>query len=132
MSHRKTWSVFAFLVSLSFLLTSCTTPESDWARRDMPTAGLDYLVTYNLTGPAGTEKEENVARFRGVNNNAPRRGLLTEFGRMSGTKTQDVTITLSDGQQVIALGMAKTKGEEMQAIETYASGAEYIALFLDS
>ena len=95
------WQLLGILLISSLMLTGCSA-TSDWARRDMPTAGLDYLVTYNLTGPAGTEKEVNEALFRGVNQNGPRRGLQTVFGRMSGTKTQDVMVTRPDGGQVMA------------------------------
>lgn len=90
-------------------LTGCLSPRSDWTRRDMPTDGLQWLVTYNLRGPAGTEQELNQAHLRGVNENAPTKLQSTFFDRMSGTKTQDVQVTLPDGRVYQALGMNKPK-----------------------
>lgn len=108
MSHRKTWSALAFLVVISFVLTACGGPALP-LRSDMGTDGLTDVVTYNLKGPAGTEQEVNVAELRGVNEMAPRLQLRTVFGKLSGSKTQDVQITLPNGMNAQALGMIKTK-----------------------
>jgi hypothetical protein len=100
-------SIFVMLV-LVFVLTSCS-PASDWTRRDMPTDGLDRLVTYNLQGPANTDQEKNFALLRGVNSNAPLLMQETDFNRMSGSKTQDVQVTLPNGNVFQALGEVKTQ-----------------------
>ena len=78
-------------------------------RSDMPTQGLEYVVTYKLTGPAGTEKEVNIAEMRGVNDNSPILMLQTIFGKLSGSKTQDVLVTQPGGIPIRALGMNKIK-----------------------
>lgn len=78
-------------------------------RSDMSTDGLQRVVKYTLEGPAGTEQEENVAELRGVNQNAPTLQQRTVFGKVSGTKTQDVEVITPDGKPNLALGMAKTK-----------------------
>ncbi|MFZ3030429.1 MAG: hypothetical protein WA067_01050 [Microgenomates group bacterium] len=75
----------------------------------MPTQGLENVVTYKLNGPAGTEKEVNIAEMRGVNDNSPMMKLQTIFGKLSGSKTQDSLITLPSGVPVRALGMNKIK-----------------------
>lgn len=100
--------LFSAMLVMIFFLTSCS-PASDWTRRDMPTDGLSRVVTYNLTGPAGTEFEKNQALLRGVNENAPLLMQETHFDRMSGSKTQDVQVTLPDGNVYQALGMVKTE-----------------------
>ena len=101
--------VFALvlLAMVASVLTGCM--EAQWNRRDMPTAGLNRLVTYDLNGPAGTANEKNTARLRGVNAMAPTLQQETIFGKMSGTKTQDVQVTLPDGRVYQALGMTKTQ-----------------------
>ena len=97
------------LSTMSCFLLDWFTPESDWTRRDMPIDGLTHVVTYNLNGPAGSEKEINRALLRGLNEVGPRLMLETIFGRMDGTKTQDVFLTLEDGTRIAGLGMIKTK-----------------------
>lgn len=106
MKHRV-WNGFVLFIALS-LLTACGGPALP-LRSDMGTDGLDKVVTYNLKGPAGTEQEVNVAELRGVNEVAPILQLRTVFGKLSGSKTQDVQITLENGQNAQALGMIKTK-----------------------
>ena len=105
---RRLMVLVSTLVVVSFL-TGCVTQASDWTRRDMPTDGLEYLVTYSLTGPAGTEKEVNQAVLRGVNEFAPITLQTVTFNRMSGSKTQDVAVTLPDGRVYQGLGMNKPK-----------------------
>ena len=78
-------------------------------RSDMATDGLEQVVTYNLRGPAGTEQEVNYAQLRGLNEISPLLQQETIFGKMSGSKTQDVQVTLEDGTVCQALGMVKTK-----------------------
>lgn len=94
---------------IAVLFVSCLNVASNWTRRDMPTSGLTHLVTYSLVGPAGSKKEINEALLRGVNDHNP--GLMQQvrFGKMSGTKTQDVITSLPNGTRSIALGMTKTK-----------------------
>ena len=90
------------------VLIACGGPEAALPlRSDIGTEGLQNGVVYNLQGPAGSDQQENFAVLRGVNGNSPERGLRTEFGQMSGTKTQDVTVSLPDGKNVQALGMSK-------------------------
>ena len=108
MSHRKAWVASVALVIVS-LLVSCSIGPALPLRSDMPTQGLENVVTYKLTGPAGTEKEVNVAETRGVNDNSPVLAEQTIFGKLSGSKTQDTLITLPDGTVVRALGMNKIK-----------------------
>lgn len=108
MSRIKFWGVLVvFLLSL-LILVACGGPALP-LRSDMGTDGLDKAVTYNLKGPAGTEQEVNVAELRGVNTVAPTLQLRTVFGKLSGSKTQDVQITLPNGQNAQTLGMIKTK-----------------------
>jgi len=107
MSHKVS-SVLVFTM-IVVLLTGCLGGPALPLRSDMGTDGLTDVVTYNLKGPAGTEQEINVAELRGVNENAPRLQLQTVFGKLSGSKTQDVQITLSNGVNAQALGMIKTK-----------------------
>ena len=78
-------------------------------RSDMGTDGLTDVLVYGLVGPAGTDKEVNTIELRGLNDFAPRRQLQTVFGKMSGSKTQDIVLTRADGSTVVALGMIKTK-----------------------
>ena len=78
-------------------------------RSDLPTTGLDSVVTYKLEGPAGSDQEENVATLRGVNEYSPITSLENTFGKLSGSKTQDVVITTPNGYTVRALGMNKIK-----------------------
>jgi len=78
-------------------------------RSDMPTDFLQQAVTYTLSGPAGSDQEENIALLRGLNNGSSIQQLETRFGRMSGSITQDVTITQANGQQFKILGMVKPK-----------------------
>lgn len=101
----------AALIALGLSLVACEflALASDWTRRDMPTDNLKQVVTYNLRGPAGTEQEINQAYLRGVNENTPRLLQEVKFDRMSGSKTQDVRVTLPDGRIYQALGMIKTK-----------------------
>src|SRR3989344_6385066 len=108
MSHRKAWVASVALVIVS-LLVSCSIGPALPLRSDMPTQGLENVVTYKLTGPAGTEKEVTVAETRGVNDNSPVLAEQTIFGKLSGSKTQDTLITLPAGTVVRALGMNKTK-----------------------
>lgn len=75
----------------------------------MPTDGLEQVVIYNLLGTAGTDKEVNMAQLRGVNHFAPTLQQEVIFGRMSGSKTQDVQVTLPDGTVTQAMGMVKTE-----------------------
>lgn len=96
------------LLTLMVVSTACGGPALP-LRSDMGTDGLESVVTYNLKGPAGTEQEVNMAELRGVNANAPRLQLRTVFGKLSGSKTQDVTVVLPDGVNAQALGMIKTK-----------------------
>jgi hypothetical protein len=105
---------------LLILLAGCFAPASDWTRRDMPTDGLGSVVTYNLRGPAGSDQEVNKALLRGVNDSAPTLMQETIFDRMSGSKTQDVQVTLPDGSVFQALGMVKTK--------RYAGLTRYLSL----
>lgn len=102
---RKLWP----FLSLLFIFVACTGTASDWTRRDMPTDGLTRVVTYNLRGPAGTDREVNAAQLRGVNSFAPTLQQETIFGKLSGSTTQDIQITLEDGSVYQALGMIKTK-----------------------
>lgn len=108
MSRNKVWSVLA-LITIAVLLSACLGGPALPLRSDMGTDGLTDVVTYNLKGPAGTEQEVNVAELRGVNEMAPRLQLQTVFGKLSGSKTQDVQVTLPNGVNVQALGMIKTK-----------------------
>lgn len=103
---RSTLVLFA---ALSILLTACGIGPALPLRSDMGTDGLDKVVTYNLKGPAGTDQEVNIAELRGVNEVAPTLQLKTVFGKLSGSKTQDIQITLENGQNAQALGMIKTK-----------------------
>lgn len=107
MSRKFGCSVAMFLIAI--LLMACLGGPALPLRSDMGTDGLTDVVTYNLKGPAGTEQEVNVAELRGVNENAPRLQLQTVFGKLSGSKTQDVQITLPNGINAQALGMIKTK-----------------------
>lgn len=111
MSHRKIWTTIAAFVIVSMVFVSCgfTVGPTLPLRSDMPTQGLENVVTYKLTGPAGTEKETNVAELRGVNENSPILAEQTIFGKLSGSKTQDTLITLPNGTVVRALGMNKIK-----------------------
>lgn len=108
MSRNRVWSVIA-LIAIAVPLSACLGGPALPLRSDMGTDGLTDVVTYNLKGPAGTEQEINVAELRGVNDNAPRLQLQTVFGKLSGSKTQDVQITLPNGVNAQALGMIKTK-----------------------
>lgn len=101
--------VSIMFVVLTLVLTGCFPAASNWTRRDMPTDGLERVVTYNLRGPAGTDQEVNRAMLRGLNNNAPTLEQEVIFDRMSGSKTQDVKVTLPDGRVCQALGMVKTQ-----------------------
>ncbi|MDX1488802.1 MAG: hypothetical protein R3268_11415, partial [Acidiferrobacterales bacterium] len=106
----RIWKVVLGMTMLALIASACGLPSAaDWTRRDMPTDGLDRVVIYNLNGPAGSEQEINQAQLRGVNSSAPLLMQETVFGRMSGSKTQDVQITLEDGTVYQALGMVKTK-----------------------
>ena len=111
MEKRSRFVVKFFFIFITMIVfcSSCLAPASDWTRRDMPTDGLKYLVTYNLNGKAGTSKEVNQALLRGVNENAPLVLQKVVFDRMSGSKTQDVYETLSDGKTMVSLGMVKTQ-----------------------
>lgn len=71
--------------------------------------GLNQVVIYNLKGPAGTDKEVNYSELRGLNENSPLLEQKTIFGKMSGSKTQDIQVTLEDGKVCQAMGMVKTK-----------------------
>ena len=97
------------LVIAVLVLSSCDAGPALPLRSDMPTQGLDTVVTYKLNGPAGTEKEVNIAEMRGVNDYSPMLQQQTVFGKLSGSKTQDVLITLPDGRTIRALGMNKIK-----------------------
>lgn len=98
-------------LALSILIASCGIQAGPAVpmRSDMPTQGLQWVVTYKLSGPANTEKETNVAELRGTNDNSPIVDLQTIFGRLSGSKTQDTLITMPDGKPDRALGMNKVK-----------------------
>jgi len=118
MYRKKIQQILNVLLMLC-LLTACLPQSSDWTRRDMPTDGLSR-VTYNLTGPAGTDQEKNEAKLRGVNELAPTLMQQTQFDRMSGSKTQDVQVILPDGTVYQALGMVKT--------ERFAGLTHYLSL----
>jgi hypothetical protein len=105
----RTAKILLFSVVLASFLSGCFSLASDWTRRDMPTDGLDRVVTYNLQGPANSDNEKNYALLRGVNGNAPLLMQKTDFNRMSGSKTQDVQVTLPDGSVYQALGEVKTQ-----------------------
>lgn len=110
-NHRLSRVVLAGLV-LAIVIVACggSSPgPHPWARSDMPIAGLDRLITYRLEGPASSETLVNEAENRGVNNTAPLLVEDTIFHQMSGTKTQDVEVTLPDSRKAQSLGMAKTK-----------------------
>lgn len=96
------------LVVVAFSLTGCFAPALP-LRSDMSIDGLDQVVTYNLRGPAGSDQEVNYADLRGLNEISPLLQQETIFGKMSGSKTQDVQVTLEDGTVAQALGMVKTK-----------------------
>ncbi len=97
------------VVCFCFLLSACAIGPSLPLRSDMSTDGLTQVVTYNLRGPAGTDQEVNYAELRGVNEVSPVLQQKVVFGKMSGSKTQDVSVTLEDGKVCQALGMVKTK-----------------------
>ena len=82
---------------------------TDWTRRDMPTDGLLWAVTYQLQGPANSSQQLNQIELRGMNTNAPTLDQQTTFSQMSGAKTQDVQVTLPSGQVDQALGMVKVQ-----------------------
>lgn len=107
--RNKLYPVLAVIVLLFSTLVSCAGGPALPLRSDMGTDGLTDVVTYNLEGPADSDKEKNTAELRGVNDNAPRLQMETVFGRLSGSKTQDVKVTLSNGVNAQALGMIKTK-----------------------
>jgi len=111
---------FGFLIAMLFMLSGCLAAASDWTRRDMPTDGLNRVVTYNLEGPAGSGKETNQANYRGVNETSPRLIQETVFDRMDGSKTQDVQVVLPDGTVYQSLGMVKT--------ERFAGLTKYLSL----
>lgn len=102
--------LFAWL-ALVLAITACDLEAGPALplRSDMPTSGLEGVVTYKLNGPAGSDSEENVATYRGVNDYSPMAGLENRFGKLPGSKTQDVVITLPNGYIVRALGMNKIK-----------------------
>ncbi|MBI4098239.1 MAG: hypothetical protein HY426_04340 [Candidatus Levybacteria bacterium] len=89
---------------------------------------LTDVVTYNLRGPAGSNQEINIAELRGVNEVAPRLALQTVFGKMSGSKTQDVQVTLPNGVNAQVLGMVKTKRYAGQTRYMTIESATYSAV----
>jgi hypothetical protein len=95
------------IAAFAALVLSGCSKTSDWARRDFPTDGLTQAVEYRLQGVATSEELVNESRMRGVNEIAPQRQQLVEFRQMSGLKTEDVQITLPNGQPTLALNMAK-------------------------
>ncbi|MFA5532373.1 MAG: hypothetical protein WDA13_02145 [Candidatus Shapirobacteria bacterium] len=105
---KKNFFAVLLVVSMMLSLTGCFGPSLP-LRSDMSIDGLDQVVTYNLRGPAGSEQEVNYAQLRGLNEISPLLQQETIFGKMSGSKTQDVQVTLEDGSVVQALGMVKTK-----------------------
>lgn len=105
---RRLCMLVSLTLLVCFLLTGCMGPALP-LRSDMSTDGLNQVVTYNLRGPAGTDQEVNFAELRGVNENSPVLQQKTVFGKMSGSKTQDVQVTLEDGRVYQALGTVKTK-----------------------
>jgi hypothetical protein len=105
---NKVLGFVCLLLVLILSLSGCIFLSSLPLRSDMSTDGLSQVVTYNLRGPAGTDQEVNYAELRGLNEISPLLQQRTVFGKMSGSKTQDVQITV-DGKVSQALGMVKTK-----------------------
>ena len=103
----KRFLIILMAMVMLFAMTGCFPALP--LRSDMATDGLEQVVTYNLRGPAGTEQEVNYAQLRGLNEISPLLQQETIFGKMSGSKTQDVQVTLEDGTVCQALGMVKTK-----------------------
>lgn len=106
---KKLFSLAAVVLSAILILTGCDAGPALPLRSDMSTDGLSKVIIYNLLGPAGTEQEVNHAQLRGVNEVSPVLEQETIFGKMSGSKTQDVQVTMADGKVCQALGMVKTK-----------------------
>lgn len=111
--NASKFSKLLYIVLVITLIASCGGPPQPgphpWARSDMPTNGLDRVVTYRLQGPASSETLVNFAENRGVNAQSPQIAEKTVFSQMSGTKTQDVQVTDADGAVQWSLGMVKTK-----------------------
>lgn len=106
---KGAWKFVAVIVLLAMMLSGCEMGPALPMRSDMSIDGLTQVVLYNLRGPAGTEQEVNYAEIRGLNEMSPILQQKTVFGKMSGSKTQDVAVTLQDGKVYQALGMVKTK-----------------------
>lgn len=108
---KRIYVLVVFILVICLLTTGCIFDIGPALplRSDMSTDGLNQIVTYNLRGPAGSDQEINFAELRGLNEISPMLQQKTIFGKMSGSKTQDVQITLEDGKVYQALGTIKTK-----------------------
>lgn len=103
---KRIFVFIALWMATLFAVTSCGA-NSDWARRDFPLDGLEIGVEYSLKGAANSDQQVNESRMRGVGDFAPQRMQLVEFRQMSGFKTEDVTVTLPNGQLAFSQNMGK-------------------------